>query len=323
MSVQVFLKLFAIFIVIAIGWGAAKTRALGGEAAARTMSNAAFFLFVPALLFRTTARVALADLPWETLASFFGPVVAVLLAVYGWQRVARGGSSPATPAVRAITATFGNGLQLGLPVVTALFGTTGLTVHIAIISMHALTLMTIVTVLVELDLARAQAAATGRSTVLATAAVTARRAVIHPVVLPVLLGLGWNLLGVRLPGQADDILATLSQAVAPVCLVTIGMSLAHYGVKGVLGWATTLAMGKLLVQPAVVFVIAHWVGDLHGVTLATVVMFAGLPVGSNALLFAQRYGAQEAEVTASIMVSTLAFTATAPLWLFVTSSVAP
>jgi hypothetical protein len=46
-----------------------------------------------------------------------------------------------------------------------------------------------------------------------------------------------------------------------------------------------------------------------------VVMMAAMPVGSNALIFAQRYRSGEAEATAAIVVSTLAFTATAPLWL--------
>jgi malonate transporter len=38
-------------------------------------------------------------------------------------------------------------------------------------------------------------------------------------------------------------------------------------------------------------------------------------VGSNALISAQRYRTDEAEVTAAIVVSTPAFAATAPSWL--------
>jgi predicted permease len=42
-----------------------------------------------------------------------------------------------------------------------------------------------------------------------------------------------------------------------------------------------------------------------------------MPIGTNALMFAQRYRSQEAESTAAIVVSTLAFAVTAPLWLLV------
>jgi malonate transporter and related proteins len=48
-------------------------------------------------------------------------------------------------------------------------------------------------------------------------------------------------------------------------------------------------------------------------------MMAALPVGSNALIFAQRYQTREAEVTAATVLSTLAFVLTAPLWLALVS----
>jgi len=42
-----------------------------------------------------------------------------------------------------------------------------------------------------------------------------------------------------------------------------------------------------------------------------------MPVGSNALIFSQRYSTLQAEASAAIVFSTLAFVATAPLWLAV------
>jgi len=54
-----------------------------------------------------------------------------------------------------------------------------------------------------------------------------------------------------------------------------------------------------------------------------VVICAGLPIGTNALLFAQRYRASEAEATAGIVLSTLAFVATGPLWLLLLAHLAP
>ena len=48
--------------------------------------------------------------------------------------------------------------------------------------------------------------------------------------------------------------------------------------------------------------------------LAVVVMMAALPTGSNALIFAQRYDTL-AQATTAIVFSTLAFAATATLWL--------
>lgn len=323
MTGVVLVRLLGVFVVIAVGWVVARTRAIGGEDAARVLSNVAFLVFTPALLLRTTAEIDLATLPWPTLVAFFGPVVGLLLAVYGWQR-ARRVRPAAVPAVRAISTTFGNTVNLGLPVALALFGQAGLPLHIAIVSLHALTLLTVATVAVELDVARERRADDGSGGgVAATALLTARRTVIHPVVLPVLVGLGWNLAGIPVPGPVDDTLGVLGQAVVPVCLVAIGMSLAQYGVKGVVGDAIGLSVGKLLVQPALVLAAAHWGAGLHGLPLGVVVVCAALPIGANALLFAQRYEVLEAEVTAAIVASTLAFAVTAPLWLLIITTLAP
>ena len=332
MSSLVFFKLVAIFAIVAIGWVVGKLKWLdssGSEASvsnpARTLANAAYFVFVPALLFRTTARIDFKTLPWGTLVAVFVPLVGMLIAVYAVQRRwnhTRAGALPlaipAAPAVRAISSAFGNTVQVGIPMAAALFGEAGLAIHLAIVSLHALVLLTLTTALAELDLARAQHGRGAIGTHLASTLLsTARNTVIHPVVLPVLIGLTWNLLGLPLPSVADEILQTLGQAVVPLCLVLIGLSLAYYGVQGAARSAVALSVLKLLVLPALVLAVAHWGFHLNGLPLAVVVMMAALPIGSNALIFAQRYRTLEAETTAATVFSTLAFVATAPLWLAV------
>jgi hypothetical protein len=321
MSPVIFLKLLAIFVTIAIGWIAGRTRPFAGGEAARVLSNAAFYVFAPALLFRATARIDLAALPWQALGVFFVPVVACMLAVYALQHrrlrrsAARSTRDAARPAVRAITASFGNNAQLGIPMAAALFGEAGLQLHLSIVSLHALVLLTVLTLLVERDVARAAArhaaAPPRRSSVLL---LTVRNTVVHPIVLPVLAGMAWNLTGVAIPGPLDEVLQMLGTAVVPLCLVAIGLSLGHYGLRGAAGGALALAAAKLLAQPALVLASGLAAG-LRGLPLAVVTMAAAMPTGSNALMFAQRYHSQEGESTAAIVVSTLAFAASAPLWL--------
>ena len=319
MSIAVFFKLLAIFGVVGLGWFAGRMRWLGDERQgadpARTLSNAAFYIFIPALLFRTTSRIDFTTLPWGLLAAFFGPVLVMLLGVYAWQRrLHRDRGLPvAAPSVRAISCTFGNTLQIGVPMASALFGEAGLGLHITIISLHALTLLSVLPNLVELDIARAHR--DQATNLLRTLRTTARNTIIHPVVLPVLSGLAWNATGLKLPPVADEVLETLGTAVVPLCLVLIGMSLAYYGVRGAARGAVMLSLMKLLALPALVLAVAHWGFGLHGLPLAVVVMAAALPVGSNALIFSQRYETLEAEATAAIVFSTFAFVLTAPVWL--------
>jgi malonate transporter and related proteins len=78
-----------------------------------------------------------------------------------------------------------------------------------------------------------------------------------------------------------------------------------------------MAVLKLLLLPGLVGACGVWVFHLDGVPLSVLVMAAALPVGSNALLFAQRYQVLEGETSAVIVLSTAGFALTAPLWLAV------
>ncbi len=79
--------------------------------------------------------------------------------------------------------------------------------------------------------------------------------------------------------------------------------------------AIAVSAVKLLAPPALVLTVAHWGFHLGGLPLKVVVMVAALPVGSNALIFAQRYRTLESEAMAAIVFSTLGFALTAPLRL--------
>lgn len=143
---------------------------------------------------------------------------------------------------------------------------------------------------------------------------------IHPVVLPVLAGLAWNLGGWALPAWLDQLLQLLSAAVAPLCLALLGLSLAIHGLQGQWRAALPVVALKLLVLPLLVFAAAHWGFGLTGSPLAVLVMMAALPVGTNALIFAQRYRTLQGEATAGIVVSTLFFPFTAVLFTFVAAT---
>ena len=324
MNAAIGYKLLAIALIIGLGYVVGRLRWLGPPEAepARVLSNAAFFLFAPALFFRTTVRLDPAELPWAMIAAFFVPVVALMLLHYAaqrWHRVEHG-LPAAVPAVRAITVAFGNSLQIGVPLAAGVFGETGLGLHLALVSVHALVLLTICTALVELDLARERAREGAQAAGLAAGMLgTLRNTVVHPVVLPVLAGMAWQATGVPLPGPVDEVLQVLGTAVVPLCLTLIGMSLAYLGLPASLGSALLLSFLKLAVHPALVWLVAWGVFGLAGLPLAVVVMLAALPAGSNAMMFSQRYRAQEAETTAVNVLSTLAFTLTGPAWLWLLS----
>lgn len=323
MTLAIFHKLLAIFLTVGLGYLAARLRWFGEATAAqaRLLSNLAMNVFVAALLFRTAARLDFAALPWPVLTAYFVPALALLLAVALWQRRHAERDGPAAPATRAVAATYGNAVQLGIPMAAALFGEPGLAIHITMVGLHGVMLLTLPTALAELALAHAHARVHGAMPLAGVLWMTVRNTLAHPVVLPIVAGLVWNLTGLGLHGVIDEVLQLLGSAVLPVCLVLIGISLHAHGLGGrfadALRRVLPVCTVKLVVMPALVLTVAHWGFGLAGLPLAVVVMMAALPVGSNALVFAQRYQLLEGESAASIVISTVAFVLTASLWLAV------
>ena len=356
-TLELLFKLLAIFATAGVGWVAARVGWIGasepaappGQQAAvgasglaqanRVLSDAAYNIFVPALLFRTMARMDFAAMPWTTLVAYFAPVLAYLGVFYAWQQrrgarlqspsqlqpppaggqitTAGGerirGGPAAAAATLGVAATYGNSVQLGIPMAAALFGEAGLGLHLALVSLHGLVVLTLLTVLAEVAIARSGA---GQS-LLGTVKTAVRSAVFHPVMLPILLGLAWNLTGLGLHPVVDALLLSLTTAVVPLCLFLIGTNLAQYGLRGRVRGALGLSVLKLLILPAVVLLGAHFIFGVSGLSLSVLVMMAAAPVGSNALIFALRYRTHEAEATAAIVLSTVAFVFTSSLWVAV------
>ena len=292
--------------------------------AAQTLAQLVTLVLIPVLLFRTMARLDLQQMPWEAAQAYFAPVLVCLVIVnlvfYARAAPAASGeAAPAAPAARTTAALYGNAVQLGIPIAGSLFGAEGLAIHLALVSLHSLLVLTTLTVSAEWSIARSKRQTSGKTAAdhaLETVKQAVIRSVWHPVVLPIVLGLLWNLTGNALPRWLDDGLAVLGAAAVPLCLILIGMNLAQFGLKTSAASAMPQMVIKLLVLPAVVFVVANKLLGIQGQTLAVLVMMAALPVGTNALIFAQRYKVLQAEATTAIVLSTFAFVLTAPAWLW-------
>ena len=294
-------KLLPIFLLALAGFLFGRSKTFDSGQVTRGISNVAFYLFVPALLFRTTSRIDLASLEFRALAAFFVPTVLLMLMVVAFER--RRKIAPDVAAVRALSVTFGNTVQIGIPVALAAFGEAGLATHATIIALHALVMLTTATVLMEWvrrDRARELSIA---SVVLPMF----KQTLIHPVILPVVAGFAWNIFRLPMPGPVDATLSTLAQAAVPLCLVLIGLSMAHYGVAGVVRPAAAQSAVKLLIHPLLVAVVALWIVPLERTAAAVTILCAALPIGANPLLFAQRYNVAERETTAAIVISTVAY----------------
>lgn len=288
LSTAVGSALWPVVLLIAAGWLAARLRWLRPQGVS-DLSNLVFMLLTPALLFRTMSGVRVQDLALGPVAIYFVAAVGWLLALWGWF------GRDAAAAVRALAATFGNTVMIGIPLVTLAWGQAGLVTLLALISLHALILLTLSTVLLEAASVQGRAGR-GRWGQLA---LTLRNGILHPVPLPILLGLSWAQTGWTIAPELDGPLRLLAQAFGPMALVLVGASLAGVSIGAHWRAALRLALLKIIGLP-LVFASLAWLAGMHGPARDVLLVAAALPAGANVFLFAQKYGVAQDEVTAAM-----------------------
>lgn len=292
-------SLLPVVLLIGTGFVAGRLRLIRREAVG-DLSNLVFLVLVQALLFRTMATASLARLDLASVALYYAVAAGLFFTLLAWW----GFSSQA--AVAALAAIFSNTLMIGVPLVQLAYGQAGLVQLFTLISMHALVLLTLATVVTELLLAREQAASgqQPRRRLAATVLRAMKNAVLHPVPLPIIAGLAYALTGWGLHPVVERPLKLLGDAFGPVALLLVGVTLAHTRIGPHLGGALRIGVLKTVVHP-LLMAGAGWAMGLSGLPLTVMVVAAALPVGANVFLFSQRYHKAEEMVTASVAVSTL------------------
>ena len=292
-------SLLPVVLLIGIGFVAGRMKLIRGEAV-RDLSNLVFLVLVQALLFRTMATADLARLDLRSVALYYIVAGAMFFALL----FIRGLTSRS--AVLALAAIFSNTLMIGVPLVQLAYGQAGLVHLFTLISMHALILLTLATVVLELLVAREQAAAGlgPRRHIAATVAQAVKNAILHPVPLPIIAGFLYSLTGWGLHPVVERPLKLLGDAFGPVALVLVGVTLAQTAIGPHLRGALVISVLKTILHPLLMWGAGRALG-LTGLPLAVMVVAAALPVGANVFLFSQRYKEAEDLVTASVAVSTL------------------
>ncbi|MBA3057605.1 MAG: AEC family transporter [Gammaproteobacteria bacterium] len=299
MTNPVLSSLLPVVLLVAIGFIAGRAGWIR-DAAIKDLSNLVFMVLTPALLFRTMSTVHVEQLNFRPVLMYFVAAIALFVFVLFWQ----GGTRRA--AVLALAATFSNTVMIGIPLVGLAYGQAGLITLFTLISVHALVLLTFATVVLELAVAREKAAAGKGSSqpMLLTVLGAVRSGIIHPVPLPIIVGLLFAQTGWVLPDVVDRPLQLLGNAFGPVALVLVGVTLTVVRIGEHLKAALGLSLLKNLAFPALVALLCWGLG-LSGLPLSVMVVTAALPIGANVFLFSQRYQVAEELVTASMAVSTV------------------
>ena len=305
----VFSSLVPVVLFIALGYLVARKGWIS-KVGVKDLGNLVFLVMTPALLFRTMAHVQLAQLNFNAVGVYF---IAAGIVYFGvlWQQ-----GFTTVAAARALACTFGNTIMIGVPLIGILYGQAGLVQLFTLISIHSLVLLTGATVVFELASARDKAQQGGDATAMWRTVLRAlRNGILHPVPLPIIAGMVWALLGLPLPEVVDKPLQLLGQALGPLALILVGVTLAHSVVGEHVKVAIVMAVVKNMVFPALMLGLG-WLFGLTGIALAVMVCAAALPTGANVFMFAQRYNTSPEEITAEVTISTVLGLLTIPLALY-------
>ncbi len=288
-----------VFAVILLGYGLGKTR-LFGEEAVRALTNFCFFVTIPALLFRSMARL---EAPHgDALLIVFAFYAAVLatfaLAMAAGRLLFR--MNLAEQALFAVGGTYSNILLLGLPLSITAFGEQAVLPASALLALQSPILFSLTSITVEIGRGGADGQRAGTLAILGTAALSLVKT---PILTAIVAGVLWGLTGYGLDPVIDKSLAFLGQAATPTALFALGASLTRFSIGGDLRQVAALGVLKLLVLPVACFVSAQYVFGLAPLYVAIAALCGAMPTGVTAFVLAMRYELLVARVAASVIVT--------------------
>ncbi|GHB27945.1 transporter [Pseudovibrio japonicus] len=305
---------FPIFATVGVGYGFGYIGLLNKHVG-DTLSTFCITVLIPVLIFRTLATSDLGGLsPWALWGTYYTALmVTAVLGGYMVRKVF--GREARAACIGGFSASFSNTSLIGIPLITSAFGPEALIPLSLIISIHAPS----VTLVFVLAMERAVVVdgyweARPLRHVMQSLFKTL---ITSPLVVAVLLGVGWNLSGFELPALLDGILLPLASAASPVALFSVGMTLLNYGVRGNIAIGGVLSLLKILLMPAIVLVLGIYVFPLSPLWVAVATLVAACPTGVVAYLYASQFGTGHAMSANSISLTTIFSIITMSFWIWV------
>jgi predicted permease len=309
-----FFIVLPIFALVFVGFGARRVGILGPNATTE-LNRFVVYLALPALLFDIMAHTGWVKLDQPAFAAVFALSCFIVFGLTVLLRL-NGRRHLADVSIDGLNAGYGNTGFIGFPLCLIVFGrgSLGLTTIAAIITVCVLFAVAIV--LIEIGL---QTEARPARLLLKVG----RSLIRNPLLVAPVLGALWAATGLAVPASAETFLRLLGDAASPCALVALGLFLGERRVPSArdvtpegeaLGSLLLVAL-KLILQPAIAWVLATHVFRLAPPLTHLVVVLAALPTGTGPFMLAEFYG-REATVTArSILLSTIGSLVTVSAYL--------
>lgn len=277
------------YLATRLGWFSAQA----GEGLAQFV----FDFAIPGLLLRTFANADLpADMPLDLIGAYYFPVAVIyvlgmMVAGYFFARPFSG------QVVTGFSFSYGNAVLLGLPIVLLTLGDEASLPYFILLSMHALSLFTVTTVMLEFSRHR-------DANVVSMVGKIFIGLLKNPILIGIIAGIILNRLELPLTGALDTTAAYLQNAVAACSLFALGASMTKYHIVGQIKQSIVVILAKNIILPALVFLSCSQMFGLSPHWTFIAVLMAAQPTGVSAYIFAERYSSGQALASTSVFLST-------------------
>lgn len=304
-----------VFALIGLGYLIARTKYLSGNVG-DALADFVFKVAVPVLLMRSIATAQFEGAsPWLFVVLYFCSIAVVwFLATIVIRWIFRRGARAAV--ISGVAAGFSNLVLLGIPLIERAYGQDGLQILLFLVGIHLPAMMSISTFLMEYAV-RADGVESSPLKISIIGKNLLRNLMVNPIIIGIFAGLIWRISGLgigELPAQIMDLIA---RTTGPLALLSLGMGLIKYGIKGNVLPASCLAALSLIVMPATVYLIGTTVLVLPELWFQVALLAASCPTGVNAYLFANYFKIAEGLATNAIVLALLGSVITIPFWLVV------
>src|SRR3954462_3114003 len=300
-----------VFALIAAGYAAVLFRFVS-ESAHKGISEFAFSIAIPALLFRTIVVSEFPDVsPYRMWGAYYGALAITWIAALTLSTLLRARRDDREDGVVfAIGSGYGNIVTLGLPLTLSALGNEAAGPMALILSVNTPLLW--LCGILQMELVSRKQAGSPLAVIRPVLADLAR----NPLMLGIGFGVVWRFTGLGLNPVVDKTIELLAQAGSPAALIALGITLFRFEVKGEMLSVVEMSALKLLAMPAVAFALAKLLG-LPPIAAGVIVLCAAGPAGANALIFAAQYQRLVNPVSGAVALGTLLAAVTLPMVVWV------
>lgn len=276
------------------------------EEAIKGLNTFVFYFAIPALLFRATSG-GIGHVEFTIVGAYFASVLATFVLALAVSRLLFR-TGPAERTLFGMGSVFSNTVLLAIPLIFTALGEEAGRRLMLIITFHAVLILPVVTILIELALGAGQGWRR-------LAGGSLRALALNPIILALLAGIAYGQTGLAVPAPAERFLALLGGAAAPCALFALGASLTAFKISGDMKETLAIVAMKLIVHPAVMAGLAYFVFDLPALAAVVAILTAACPSGANVFIMARQYDLYLGRSASAVLISTAVSVVTLSLLL--------